>query len=69
MSDERPIIKDDRKIGEVIDFVVDPEGVELTYKLDKGICHNCLQPIKVAIFRGGDYCSDQCRKALGKDIK
>jgi len=31
-------------------------------------CKNCGNPILVTIFRGGDYCSDDCRKALGQDI-
>ena len=32
-------------------------------------CHNCGNEIKVAIFRGSGVCSDNCRKALGEDIK
>lgn len=32
-------------------------------------CKNCGKEIKVAIFAGDDWCSDLCRKALGKDIK
>lgn len=32
-------------------------------------CQNCGCVILVTIFMGGDYCSDNCRKELGKDIK
>lgn len=32
-------------------------------------CRYCGSEIKVAIFKGGDYCSDNCRKALGKFTK
>lgn len=28
------------------------------------ICLNCGREIRVMIFRGGDWCSDDCRKAL-----
>lgn len=28
------------------------------------ICKNCGREIRVMIFRGGDWCSDYCRKAL-----
>lgn len=28
------------------------------------ICKNCGREIRVMIFRGGDWCSDHCRKAL-----
>lgn len=34
----------------------------------KDNCQFCGKPIKVAIFRGTNYCSDNCRKDL-KDIK
>lgn len=33
----------------------------------RGYCGNCGNKILVAIFRGGVYCSDDCRKALGLD--
>lgn len=42
-------------------------GVMPFWKL--GNCQNCGRPIEVAIFRGEDWCSDDCRKALGADIK
>lgn len=29
-----------------------------------GYCRNCGRPIRVIIFRGGEYCSENCRKAL-----
>lgn len=32
-------------------------------------CKNCTKPILIQIFQGADWCSDRCRKALGKDIK
>jgi hypothetical protein len=28
------------------------------------ICLNCGREIRIQIFRGGDWCSDDCRKAL-----
>lgn len=28
------------------------------------ICKNCGKIIRVSIFRGGDWCSENCRKAL-----
>lgn len=28
------------------------------------VCKHCEQTILVSIFRGEDYCSDNCRKAL-----
>jgi hypothetical protein len=27
-------------------------------------CQNCKQQIRIAIFRGSGYCSENCRKAL-----
>lgn len=27
-------------------------------------CHNCSNPISIQIFKGEDWCSDDCRKAL-----
>ena len=30
----------------------------------KGTCRNCGGKIKVAIFKGGDFCSEDCRVAL-----
>jgi ribosomal protein L37AE/L43A len=32
----------------------------------KGFCKNCGNKIEIAIFKGGDWCSDDCRKALAK---
>lgn len=37
--------------------------------MKNNICKNCGQEIKVTIFRDLGWCSDDCRKALGKDIK
>lgn len=28
------------------------------------ICKNCGGQIMISIFKGGDYCCDDCRKAL-----
>lgn len=33
------------------------------------VCKNCGKDIKVMIFRGGDWCSDYCRKVLLGKIK
>lgn len=30
----------------------------------KNICKNCGNEIRVMIFKGGDWCSDYCRKVL-----
>lgn len=30
----------------------------------RGHCHNCGELIRTMIFRGSDWCSDDCRKAL-----
>lgn len=27
-------------------------------------CKNCGRPIRISIFKGGDWCSELCRKAL-----
>jgi hypothetical protein len=32
-------------------------------------CQNCGKRVRVQIFKGEPFCSDNCRKALGKDIK
>lgn len=32
-------------------------------------CIVCHKPIKVMAFRGSDFCSDDCRKKSGADIK
>lgn len=37
--------------------------------MSDNICKNCGKKILVSIFRGSGWCSDDCRKALGKDIK
>lgn len=29
-----------------------------------GICKNCGRLIHISIFKGGDWCSENCRKAL-----
>ena len=34
-----------------------------------GTCKNCLRPIGIAIFKGGLWCCDNCRKALVRDGK
>lgn len=34
-----------------------------------GHCHHCGNKIEVQIFKDENYCSDNCRKALGEDIK
>lgn len=31
-------------------------------------CRNCGNPILIAIFKGGDWCSETCRKILKKEI-
>lgn len=31
-------------------------------------CVVCHRKIEVAIFKGSDYCSDQCKKAAGADV-
>lgn len=35
----------------------------------KEVCQFCGKPIKVAIFRNEDYCSDNCRKDLAAETK
>lgn len=32
-------------------------------------CLNCGSPIRVSIFKGGDWCSDLCRKALARETQ
>lgn len=34
--------------------------------MPKNSCENCGNEIQVAIFKGGRWCSDDCRKALEK---
>lgn len=34
----------------------------------KDFCENCGRKIEVTIFRGEGFCSDDCRKALGRDV-
>lgn len=33
------------------------------------ICKHCRKPIKISIFKGGDWCSEDCRKALLGKVK
>lgn len=32
-------------------------------------CSHCGKVIKISIFKGTDFCSDNCRKLAGKDVK
>lgn len=41
--------------------------VHVIPKYDKGFCQSCGNKIEISIFKGGDWCSDICRKRLGED--
>jgi hypothetical protein len=74
---EKSWVLDETHTIEVVDsFIVKDRGVVIVRFAVQGepivqtnICKNCGKDILVSIFRGGDWCSDKCRKALGKDIK
>lgn len=42
-----------------IQYVLDQEK-----KMNEDTCKACGSPIKVAIFKGEDWCSDDCRKVV-----
>lgn len=58
--------KDDLNTG-----VVSVNGVRKSLGLPalNGFCSNCGNKIAIQIFKGGRWCSDNCRKALGEDVK
>lgn len=43
-------------------FVI--KGYVRETRFPRGFCQNCGDEIRIAIFKGGDWCCDDCRKAL-----